>query len=67
MRQNIICADGNDLCLFCYVGEILEDEESCKFDNQKTKDGCPGFVCNEQCRYCPEDCEFLGQLPGKEK
>ncbi len=67
MRQNIICADGIDLCLICAIGDTLGEGEGCEFDNQKTEKGCPEFECNEQCRYCPEDCEFLGKLPGKEK
>lgn len=60
MRQNIICAEGNNLCLICMRAEDLENDEECKFDKIRTEKRCPGFICNEQCRYCPSDCEFLG-------
>lgn len=59
-KQNIICAGEDDICLFCGIGDELEDQESCKFDSQRTEEGCPGFECMEQCRLCPSDCEFLG-------
>jgi hypothetical protein len=61
MRQNIKCADGEDICVFCAVGDNLEDPDYCEYDDQKTEDGCPGFECSAQCRECPMDCEFLGK------
>ncbi|MDF2889754.1 MAG: hypothetical protein K0R80_121 [Clostridia bacterium] len=59
-RQNVICAGEDGICLFCDIGESLEDADFCEFDSLRTEDGCPGFTCNEQCRLCPSDCEFLG-------
>ena len=58
-RQNVICADGESICLFCSVGDDLEDGDSCGYDPLHTDEGCPGFECSEQCRLCPSSCEFL--------
>jgi hypothetical protein len=60
-KQNIICTEGHSLCSICMRAEFLENDEPCEFDSQKTNEGCPGFICNEQCRLCPSDCEFLGK------
>ncbi len=60
VRQNVLCAGEDGICLFCMIGEDLEGDQVCKFDNQRTDKECPGFQCCEQCRECPKDCEFLG-------
>lgn len=60
-KQDFTCAEGNNLCSICMRSEFLENDEPCEFDSQKTNEGCPGFICNEQCRLCPSDCEFLGR------
>lgn len=59
LKQNIICAEGLDLCMICNIGESLEEAETCRFILQKTAEDCPGFICSLQCRYCPKNCEFL--------
>ena len=58
-RQNVLCAEGDIICMICAVGDDLKDDEPCKFDDQRTDDNCPGFECSEQCRLCPKICEFL--------
>lgn len=53
------------LCMFCAVTDSEEnfdnDNDICKYDNQKTEKHCPGFVCNEQCRKCDLSCEMLSK------
>jgi hypothetical protein len=62
-RQNVICAGADGICLFCSIGDDLDEDDECPFDGQKTDEGCPGFACVEQCRECPSDCEFYADNP----
>jgi len=59
MKKNIECAGEDGICLFCEIGDDLcVDDEKCPYEDLLTKDGCPKFICVEQCRLCPPDCEF---------
>ena len=58
MRQNVICTGMDDICLICEIGDSLENADFCEYDSKRTEEECPGFICNEQCRSCPESCEF---------
>ena len=57
--RNIECAGADGICTICVIGEDLEEDAPCRYDAMRDGDGCPGFECAEQCRLCPEDCEFL--------
>lgn len=59
--QNIECAGADGICVICALGEELKDNEPCQYDAMRGEDECPGFECAEQCRLCPEDCEFYGK------
>ncbi len=66
IKQNIICANNiwlsNNICRICFIGKVLkvwEGKEFCEFNNGSTfKKCCSEFICDEQCEYCPDDCEF---------
>ena len=59
MRQHQICADDDGICMFCVVGDGLENDEKCPYENLLINNDCPKFICNYQCRECPPECEFL--------
>ena len=58
MKENIECAGKDGICLFCEIGDDLENDEQCEYINLLNQDGCPKFICVERCRLCPPDCEF---------
>jgi hypothetical protein len=52
-------SEDEDICLLCSIGDELEDPDSCEFDNKRDGNYCPKFICCEQCRLCPTECEYL--------
>jgi hypothetical protein len=44
-----------DLCALCCADECDEDN-NCPYDGLKGFSDCPGFDCEERCRYCSPKC-----------
>ncbi|NCB43271.1 MAG: hypothetical protein EOM59_11700 [Clostridia bacterium] len=44
-----------DLCQLC-TAELVDENNVCPYDSEKTKTRCAGFCCEESCRYCSPKC-----------